>query len=200
MCSSVQTENTTAVLFLSRFTCDFSSSWLVLCTSWAVLRAASSLVFLPHQSVPRSSLQPRSFWVRVFATQHRAWLIQQQELFRFFLSTPGSIASRPLSLSSLISCSSPARAEHYPDSFLPWFVHSCLACALHFLVRFSFSRAENGGQSSLVCTQLAFFGSVAGVASSTLIFSAFVLPNFVAIVEPVSFLSYRIKKLKVFLC
>jgi hypothetical protein len=38
--------------------------------------------------MPRSSLQPRSFWVCVFATQHRAWLVQQQELFQFFWSTP----------------------------------------------------------------------------------------------------------------
>jgi hypothetical protein len=49
-------------------------------------------------------------------------------------------------------------------------------------VRFSFSRAENDEQSSLARTQLAFFGLVAGVTSSTSIFSAFVLPNFMGIV------------------
>jgi hypothetical protein len=108
-------------------------------------------------------------------------LSRSRSCFDFFCphldpSPPG------LSLCSWISCSSPARAEHCPASFLPWFVHSCVACALLFLVRFSFSRAENGGQSSLARTQLVFFGSVAGVTSSTSIFSAFVLPNFVWIV------------------
>jgi hypothetical protein len=57
-----------------------------------------------------------------------------------------------------------------------------VACALLFLVRFSFSRAENDEQSSLARTQLVFFGSVAGVASSTSIFYVIVLPNFVGIV------------------
>jgi hypothetical protein len=190
MCSSVQTENTTAVLFvlihmwffliLARpFTCDFFSSWLVLCTSWAVLPAASSLVFLPHQSPvfvsclgPHCSQDRFGFVFLPLSTVRD--LFSSRSYFNFFGPHLRSIASRPLSvLFDFMFFSRACRA-------LPGLV---VTCALLFLVRFSFSWVENGGLSSLLArTQLAFFGWVAGVASSTSIFSVFVISDFVGIV------------------
>jgi hypothetical protein len=158
MCSSVQTENTIAVLFLSRFTCDFSSSWLVLCTS---------LVFLRHLSLPSS------FHASVLTA---AKIV----LGSCFCHSAPCVTCPAAGAVSIFLVHTWIHRLQAP--FLPWFVHSCVACALLFLVRFSFSRAENDEQSSLARTQLVFFGSVAGVASSTSIFYVIVLPNFVGIV------------------
>jgi hypothetical protein len=101
-------------------------------------------------------------------------LFSSRSYFNFFGPHLRSIASRPLSvLFDFMFFSRACRA-------LPGLV---VTCALLFLVRFSFSWVENGGLSSLLArTQLAFFGWVAGVASSTSIFSVFVISDFVGIV------------------